>query len=205
MTTPTTTATLVYTVAPSGIVSLGRLNTAVEFVDLQSEALQEIAGCTQVSDNTTTSGGTVVRTVVMGLVYPIAKQFNGNHALPLNSTQKQFYVVTTTGPNGTIGQTLYDDGSDNDEPVTVYAAVTGQQIVTLTALTGGAITFLAGHLYTQNMGVWSDGGASSIGANAFQSSFPPGSDQAKPFNSVFQHTLGANLGAAVAASPVVIT
>src|ERR1700745_1502596 len=46
----------------------------------------------------------------------VQNQFNGGNALPNNSATEQFYIVTTTGANATIGQLLWDDGSNDGTP-----------------------------------------------------------------------------------------
>jgi len=79
----------------------------------------------------------------------VANQFNGGSALPNNSSTEQFYVVTTTGANATIGQLLWDDGS-NTGTVQVISAATGNVIIALAAFTGGTISFAINQLYIWN-------------------------------------------------------
>ena len=79
----------------------------------------------------------------------VANQFNGSNALPSNSATEQFYVVTTTGVNATIGQLLWDDGSGVGT-VKVINAATGNVIIALAAFTGGTISFAINQLYIWN-------------------------------------------------------
>lgn len=74
-------------------------------------------------------------------------QFDGNSALPANTGTNHFYVVTTTGPNASIGQLLWDDGSGVGT-VTVLVAVDSRMIITTQAFTGGTISLKAESLYT---------------------------------------------------------
>lgn len=70
-------------------------------------------------------------------------QYNGNSAIPTNSSTVQWYVTTTSGTNASIGQLVYDDGSSSGN-ATIYSAQTGAQIFTPNSLTGGTISFSAG-------------------------------------------------------------
>lgn len=83
---------------------------------------------------------------------PVSAQFDGNNTLPTNSNAAKYYVVTTTGPNASIGQVLYDDGSGSGT-VTVFPA-TYQIISTTQAFTGGTVTFAANALYAWNGTQW---------------------------------------------------
>lgn len=86
---------------------------------------------------------------------PVSLQFNGNNALPANSGTEQWYLVTTTGPNATIGQILWDDGSGVGT-VTVIPAATGNTVITTTAFTGGTITFAGNQLLIWSGTAWID-------------------------------------------------
>lgn len=83
----------------------------------------------------------------------VALQFNGGNALPSNTSTEQFYIVTTSGAQATIGQLLWDDGS-NAGTVTVLAALTGRTVVTNSALSGGTITLNATSQYIWNGASW---------------------------------------------------
>lgn len=79
----------------------------------------------------------------------VSLQFSGDNALPANTGTEQWYVVTTSGENATIGQILWDDGSGKGT-VAVIPAVTGNEIVTTVAFSGGTIS-----LSVQQNYVWS--------------------------------------------------
>jgi hypothetical protein len=96
--------------------------------------------------------------------FPVGLQFNGNNPLPSNSSTEQFYVVSTTGANATIGQILWDDGS-NTGTVTVLAALSGRLIGTTASLSGGTVTFLADALY-----MWDSGASTWFNVSASASS-----------------------------------
>ncbi|MFI5296516.1 MAG: hypothetical protein ACHREM_00340 [Polyangiales bacterium] len=94
---------------------------------------------------------------------PIALQFNGGSALPANSATDQYYVVTTTGANATIGQLLWDDGSGVGT-VQVIPARVGMTIVPETNFTGGTIVFTQNNLYIWNGTAWANTTPSVAGA-----------------------------------------
>jgi len=75
----------------------------------------------------------------------VALQFNGGSALPSNSATEQFYVVTTSGANATIGQLLWDDGSGSG--TVVVLAAKAQMIITAAAFSGGTVTLAADSAY----------------------------------------------------------
>ncbi len=91
----------------------------------------------------------------------VSQQFNGGSALPSNTGTEQFYVVSTTGANATIGQLLWDDGSGSGT-VTVIAAAS-RMIVTTQAFVGGTVTFKADSLYVWDTSsvAWVNAGGSS--------------------------------------------
>jgi hypothetical protein len=82
----------------------------------------------------------------------VALQFNGGNALPSNSGTEQFYVVTTSGANATIGQLLWDDGSGSGT-VSVLAA-RSQMIVTTAAFSGGTVSLSADSAYIWDATQW---------------------------------------------------
>lgn len=84
----------------------------------------------------------------------VSVQFNGSNALPNNSSTEQYYIVTTSGANATIGQILWDDGN-NSGTVTVLTAVEGRSVFTSQAFNGGTVTLLANSYY-----VWDTGSSS---------------------------------------------
>jgi hypothetical protein len=210
--TTTTTATLTYSATAVAPVTANALEAAMAAVELDFEAIEQKTGCTKRSDTITKGEGadaiTSTRTIVFNLPYTTVLQFNGGNALPSNSKIKRWYVVTTTGAHATIGQLLYDNGT-NTGTVAVIGPITGMQIVTAAnnpnAYQGGAITFINQHLYNWDGTTWDDLGPTLIGKSAFQSNFPAVSgSQAAPFNNLYTHALGAGLGSVITAQPVVI-
>lgn len=116
---------------------------AVEFRNAGDSAFAVARGASPVNDNDLTTKqyvDLVNKPTVVGL------QFNGNNALPNNSATEQFYVVTTSGANATIGQLIWDDGS-NAGVATVVAALEGRSIFTSAAFVGGTISLLANSYY----------------------------------------------------------
>lgn len=106
-----------------------------------------VRGGTPVGDNDLTNKQYVdtmaTRTVV-------SAQFDGNNALPANTASEHFYVVTTTGPNATIGQLIWDDGSSVGTTVVIPAAA--RVIITTQAFAGGTISFSADSMYFWDVG-----------------------------------------------------
>jgi hypothetical protein len=90
----------------------------------------------------------VTRTVVTG-------QFDGNSPLPLNTLTESFYVVTTSGPNASIGQLLWDNGLGIGTVTVLVSAA--RMIVTEQALTGGTVTFRADSVY-----IWDTAGSAWV-------------------------------------------
>jgi hypothetical protein len=88
----------------------------------------------------------------------VSDQFDGNNALPANTGVEHFKVVTTTGPNATIGQLIWDDGTGVGTAV-VLAASDGRLIITTQAFTGGTVSLKAESLYA-----WDAGGAAWVNA-----------------------------------------
>ena len=118
-------------------------------------------GATPVGDNDLTTKAYVDKMASKPL--PASIQFNGNNVLPNNSGTEQWYVVTTSGANATIGQLLWDDGSGAGV-VAVIPAVTGNTIVTTVAFSGGTISLAANQMYVWTGAAWLDIAPSVAGA-----------------------------------------
>lgn len=86
---------------------------------------------------------------------PVSVQISGSTALPSNTSTEQYYVVTTTGVNGTIGQVYWDDGS-NTGTITILAAKTGNEIVTTAAFSGGTIALATNQNYVWSGSAWTN-------------------------------------------------
>jgi hypothetical protein len=127
--------------------------SALETKNAGNSAFAVHRGAVPVGDNDFTTKAYVDKIAAKPL--PASLQFNGNSALPSNSGTEQYYVVTTTGTNATIGQILWDDGSGTGT-VAVIAAVTGNTIVTTAAFTGGTITLAANQMYVWTGSAWLD-------------------------------------------------
>lgn len=117
-----------------------------------------VRGGTPVGDNDLTTKSYVDQ---ISKPIPATLQFNGNNTLPTNSATEQWYVVTTTGPNATIGQLLWDDGSATGT-VTVMPALNGRVIGIQSAFVGGTITFLADSLYMWDTSSWFNVSGSAV-------------------------------------------
>jgi hypothetical protein len=127
--------------------------TALETKNAANSAFTVHRAATPVGDNDLTTKAYVDKIASKPL--PASVQFNGNSALPSNSGTEQWYVVTTSGANATIGQLLWDDGSGTGI-VAVIAAVTGNTIVTTAAFTGGTISLAANQMYVWTGSAWLD-------------------------------------------------
>jgi hypothetical protein len=119
-----------------------------------------VRGATPVTDNDLATKA-YVDTIFKPI--PVSLQFNGNNALPSNSGTEQWYVVTTSGSNATIGQVLWDDGTGTGT-VTVLPAKAGNEIVTTTTFTGGTITLLGNQNYVWSGTAWTNISPSVAGA-----------------------------------------
>jgi hypothetical protein len=119
-----------------------------------------VRGATPVGDNDLTTKA-YVDTIFKPI--PCSLQFNGNTALPSNSATEQWYVVTTSGANATIGQVLWDDGTGVGT-VTVLPAKAGNEIVTTAAFTGGTITLNSNQNYVWSGTAWVNISPSVAGA-----------------------------------------
>ena len=135
--------------------------SALEARNAANSAFAVMRGGTPVADNDLTTKAYVDKTANKPI--PVSVQFNGSSALPSNSGTEQWYVVTSTGTNATIGQLLWDDGSGSGT-VAVIAAATGNTIVTTAAFTGGTISLAANQMYVWTGTVWLDIAPSVSGA-----------------------------------------
>lgn len=84
---------------------------------------------------------------------PVSAQFNGGVALPDNTLVEHWYVVTTTGVNASIGDLIFDNGS-NAGVATVIPPTVGESIIPSTNFTGGTISLNAGQVYVWNGSIW---------------------------------------------------
>jgi hypothetical protein len=123
---------------------------ALETKNAANSAFAVHRGATPVGDNDFTTKA-YVDTIFKPM--PVSVQFNGNSTLPANSAVEKYYIVTTTGPNATIGQILWDDGS-NAGTVTVLPAAVGNEIVTTAAFSGGTITLQSNQNYVWSGAAW---------------------------------------------------
>jgi hypothetical protein len=135
--------------------------TALETKNSGNSAFAVHRGASPVGDNDFATKAYVDKTANKPI--PATLQFNGNSALPTNSGTEQWYVVTTTGTNATIGQLLWDDGSGSGT-VSVLSAVTGNTIITSAALTGGTVSLSATSMYVWNGAAWTNVSPSVSGA-----------------------------------------
>jgi hypothetical protein len=124
---------------------------ALETKNAANNAFAVHRGASPVGDNDFTTKAYVDKVANKPTVASL--QFNGGNALPSNSGTEQWYVVTTTGANATIGQLLWDDGSGSGT-VAVIPAVTGNTIVTTAAFTGGTISLAANQMYIWTGTAW---------------------------------------------------
>ncbi len=125
---------------------------ALETKNAANSALAVHRGAAPVGDNdfaTKAYADTIFKPI------PVSLQFNGGNALPANSATEQFYVVTTSGANATIGQVLWDDGTGVGA-VAVLAAKAGNEIVTTATFTGGTILLVANQNYVWSGAAWLD-------------------------------------------------
>jgi hypothetical protein len=76
----------------------------------------------------------------------IERQADCSVAIPNNTAVRGFVVVTTAGSGASIGDLLYDDGSNSGQ-MQIIPAVDGQAIAVTTSLTGGTISFDADSIY----------------------------------------------------------
>ncbi len=123
---------------------------ALETKNAANSAFAVHRGAAPVGDNDFTTKA-YVDTIFKPI--PASLQFNGNNPLPANTATEQFYVVTTTGPNATIGQVLWDDGTGVGT-VTVLPAKTGNEIVTTATFSGGTITLQTNQNYVWSGAAW---------------------------------------------------
>jgi hypothetical protein len=92
----------------------------------------------------------------------VSAQFDGNNAIPANTGVERFLIVTTTGPNATIGQLLWDDGSGVGTMVVLAAKA--QMVITTTAFTGGTITLKADtpYIWDTISSTWVNAGGTAL-------------------------------------------
>jgi hypothetical protein len=76
----------------------------------------------------------------------VARQADCTSELPANTAVAGYVVVSTEGTGTSIGDLLYDDGSETGT-MSIVAAVEGRIIATTVALTGGSEVFDADSLY----------------------------------------------------------
>lgn len=134
---------------------------ALEARNAANSAFAIMRGAAPAGDNDFTTKAYVDKTANKPV--PVSAQFNGNNPLPANSATESWIVVTTTGPNASIGQLLWDDGSGVGT-VTVIPAATGNTIVTTAAFSGGTISLLANQMYVWTGTQWLDIAPSVSGA-----------------------------------------
>lgn len=134
---------------------------ALETRNAANSAFAVMRGATPTDDNDFTTKAYVDKTANKPI--PVSQQFNGGSALPANTGTEQWYVVTTSGVNATIGQLLWDDGSGVGT-VQVIPAATGNTIVTTAAFSGGTISLAANQMYVWTGTAWLDIAPSVAGA-----------------------------------------
>jgi hypothetical protein len=102
----------------------------------------------------------------------VTAQFDGNNALPANTGVEHFYVVSTTGPNATIGQLIWDDGSGVGTAVVLAAKA--QMIITAAAFAGGTVTFKADTPYVWDTvsSTWVNAGGSTLSGSLREIRYP---------------------------------
>lgn len=76
----------------------------------------------------------------------VTAQFDGNNALPANTGTRHFEVVSTTGPQASIGDLIFDNGTGVGT-AEVLTAVEGRTIAVTDALSGGTVTFDPDSIY----------------------------------------------------------
>lgn len=84
----------------------------------------------------------------------VGRQADTSAAIPNNTAVRGYVVVTTAGTGASIGDILYDDGS-NSGLMTILPAVEGRVLAITDALAGGTATFEADSLY-----IWDADGSS---------------------------------------------
>lgn len=124
---------------------------ALETKNSGNSAFAVHRGATPVGDNDFTTKAYVDKTANKPI--PVSLQISGASALPNNSGTEQWYVVTTTGGSGTIGQLYWDDGSGAGV-VQVIPAVAGNMFFTTAAFSGGTISLAANQLYAWSGSAW---------------------------------------------------
>lgn len=86
----------------------------------------------------------------------VKAQADCSTAIPDNTTEKRFLVVTTPGNGAVVGDLLYDDGS-NAGQMTIISKLDGRTIFTTQSFTGGNVELIGEAIYG-----WDDTGGSWI-------------------------------------------
>ena len=138
-----------------------------------ASALTVVRGATPVGDSDLTTKQYVD---TLSKPIPVTAEWNGGSALPPNSANEHYYVVTTSGSFANIGDLLWDDGTGTGT-VTRLLAKIGTEIITTTSFTTGAV-ILAGN---QDF-VWSGTAWVTIAAGCIDFSIGFGASQSSPTN-----------------------
>jgi hypothetical protein len=123
----------------------GSIATAIAAAENAAKSYADGVGSSAVSTasgDATTKSNSARDAAIAALGKPIicTAQFNGGSALPANTNTAHYYVVTTTGANATIGQLVYDNGT-NTGTATVVAA--GARVIYCSHyFTGGTVSLL---------------------------------------------------------------
>ena len=86
----------------------------------------------------------------------VSRQADTSTSIPNNTTTRGFVVVTTAGSGASIGDILYDDGSNSGQ-MEILAAIEGRTIAVTDALSGGTISFEADSIY-----IWDEDGTAWV-------------------------------------------
>ena len=87
----------------------------------------------------------------------VARQADTSVAIPNNTAQAGYVVVTEPGNGAVIGDLLYDDGSSSGQ-MTIISAVNGRTISVTVSLTGNTVEFEPDSLYQWD----ADGSSGSV-------------------------------------------
>jgi len=97
---------------------------------------------------------------------PVSQQISGAVALPTNSAIEHWYVVTTSGGTGVIGDLYFDNGSSVGS-VAIITPFVGETIIPSTNFTGGTISLNAGVVYVWSGSAWVPAVGPSSATNQF--------------------------------------
>jgi len=86
----------------------------------------------------------------------VTDQFDGDDPLPSNTAVRRFLVVSTTGANASIGDLIFDNGT-NTGTAEVLTAIEGRTIAVTDALSGGTVSFDPDSIY-----LWDDDGSAWV-------------------------------------------